>query len=197
LQELLAADKVEAHQAPITQLTYVPERDEMASVAQENVAFVWDVRYPHRSVVRFQITAPGEITQVCPSLVHVAASLQLPSTVAQPTPGWKPLPLVAKRVRVQGGGKASTLQGCKVQVQWVAWRQQWLSMSDNGEFRLWSDDGELTLSFAYNGGSVQTAYIDEEHRLVLAAMADAQVRVFDLDDPVPKAKCVPTFFSFP
>ena len=71
----------------------------------------------------------------------------------------------------------------------MPWREQWLSMSDDGEFRLWSEDGDLVYRFLYNGGSVQAALVDTEHGLVLAAMADMRVRVFDLDDPVPKGRC--------
>ena len=53
-----------AHNAPITALARAPQRSEVASVAQESVAKVWSVAAPQRSVMRFQIQANGEITQV-------------------------------------------------------------------------------------------------------------------------------------
>lgn len=65
MQELQAGRKVCAHNAPITALAYAAERDEVASVAHENVAKVWDVAAPQRSVMKFQIEATGKITQVC------------------------------------------------------------------------------------------------------------------------------------
>jgi WD40 repeat protein len=64
LKEIEAARKVDAHQAPITRLSYAHDRDELASVALENVAKVWDVRRPHESRMRFQVETPGEISQL-------------------------------------------------------------------------------------------------------------------------------------
>jgi WD40 repeat protein len=63
MSELVAGRKVAAHNAPIVALAHAPERAEVASVAQESVAKVWDVAAPQRSVLRFQIEAAGEITQ--------------------------------------------------------------------------------------------------------------------------------------
>lgn len=62
-------------------------------------------------------------------------------------------------------------------------------MSDDGECRLWSDTGAMVYRFLYNGGSVTAVLVDEEHRLVLAAMTDMRMRVFRLDDPIPQARC--------
>jgi hypothetical protein len=64
-------------------------------------------------------------------------------------------------------------------------------MSDDGEVRLWSTAGALAFRFLYRGGSVGACLVDTEHKLVLAAMADMRVRVFDLDDPIPQGRCVP------
>lgn len=75
------------------------------------------------------------------------------------------------------------------QLVWVPWKERWLTMSADGAFRLWSPEGEMVFRFAYNGGAVQAALVDTEHELVLAAMQDARIRVFDLEDPVPKARC--------
>jgi hypothetical protein len=74
------------------------------------------------------------------------------------------------------------------QLLWVPWMDRWLSMSDDGTFLLWTPVGELAYRFAYNGGPVQAALVDEEQKLVLAAMKDAKMRIFDLEDPVPKAR---------
>lgn len=74
------------------------------------------------------------------------------------------------------------------QLLWIPWVERWLSMSDDGTFLLWTPTGELAYRFAFNGGPVQAALVDEEHKLVLAAMKDAKIRVFDMEDPVPKAR---------
>lgn len=75
------------------------------------------------------------------------------------------------------------------QVLWIPWREQWLSTSDDGEFRLWSTAGALMFRFSYNGGSVLSALADCEHELVLVAMADNRIRIFDVADPIPKGRC--------
>lgn len=63
MQEIEAGRKVEAHQAPTSGLAYCAERDELASIALENVAKVWDVRLPHASRLRFQVEVRGEMSQ--------------------------------------------------------------------------------------------------------------------------------------
>lgn len=63
MQEIEAGRKVEAHQAPASGLSYCEERNELASIALENVAKVWDVRSPHSSRLRFQVEARGEMAQ--------------------------------------------------------------------------------------------------------------------------------------
>lgn len=62
--EIESGRKEEAHQAPICRLSYSEERNEMGSVALENVAKVWDVSRPTDSRIRFQLETPGEISQV-------------------------------------------------------------------------------------------------------------------------------------
>eukprot|EP00892_Ulva_mutabilis_P011728 jgi/Ulvmu1/8928/UM005_0019.1 len=136
MQEIEAGRKVEAHQAPVSGLSYCAERDELASSALENVAKVWDVRSPHASRLVFQVEARGEIAQFV----------------------------------------------------WVPWRSLWCSFSGDGVASLWSTEGEAVFQFNYNGGLVQTALVDSESRVVLAAMQDCVIRVFDLEDPVPKAR---------
>lgn len=118
MQEITDGRKVEAHQAAVSGLAYCPDRDELASIALENVAKVWDVRYPHASRLRFQVEARGEMAQFV----------------------------------------------------WIPWRSLWCSFSGDGVARLWSTDGEAVFQFNYNGGLVQTAFVDSDNRVVLAAM---------------------------
>lgn len=122
MQEIEAGRKVEAHQAPASGLSYCAERDELASIALENVAKVWDVRSPHASRLLFQVEVRGEIAQFV----------------------------------------------------WVPWRSLWCSFSGDGVVRLWSTDGEAIFQFNYNGGLVQTALVDTDRRVVLAAMQARQ-----------------------
>lgn len=118
MQEIETGRKVEAHQAPVSGLSYCAERDELASIALENVAKVWDVRSPHSSRLLFQVEARGEMAQFV----------------------------------------------------WVPWRALWCSFSGDGVVRLWSTEGEPVYQFNYNGGLVQTALVDSDHRVVLATM---------------------------
>lgn len=53
----------------LCRLSYSEARNEMASVALENVAKVWDVSRPSDSRMCFQLETPGEISQVSFSLL--------------------------------------------------------------------------------------------------------------------------------
>ena len=61
-------------------------------------------------------------------------------------------------------------------------------MSDDETIRLWSIEGAMVYMFGYHGGSANAMYIDNVHRLVIAATQDCYMRVYDLEDPAPKAK---------
>lgn len=137
MTEIESGRKEEAHQAPICRLSYSEDRNEMASVALENVAKVWDVSRPSDSRIRFQLETPGEISQ----LHH------------------------------------------------IPWKACWCTMSTDGVVRLWNDEnGEMIFQFNYNGGLVQSVLVDVEEQVVLAAMQDAVIRVFNLSDPIPQAR---------
>ena len=65
-------------------------------------------------------------------------------------------------------------------------------MSTDGVARLWNDEnGEMIFQFNYNGGLVQSVLVDVEEQVVLAAMQDAVIRVFNLSDPIPQARSAP------
>lgn len=65
----------------------------------------------------------------------------------------------------------------------------WLSMSTDGVARLWGEEnGDMIFQFNFNGGLVHTMLVDEDQRVVLAAMQDCAIRVFDLSDPIPQTR---------
>lgn len=64
-------------------------------------------------------------------------------------------------------------------------------MSRDGVLRLWHDEtGDMMFQFNYNGGLVQSVLVDAEEKVILATMQDAVIRVLDLSDPIPQARCV-------
>lgn len=79
-----------------------------------------------------------------------------------------------------------------MQAAWVPFREQWATLSDDHECRLWTTDGRLAWRFLTNGGSATAMLVDNEHKLLLAAFADLKMRVFDLEDPMPKGRCKTT-----
>lgn len=71
-------------------------------------------------------------------------------------------------------------------------------MSTDGVMRLWDDEkGDMVFQFNYNGGMVQSVLVDTEEKVVLAAMQDAVIRVLNLTDPIPQARCCEPTFPFP
>lgn len=78
------------------------------------------------------------------------------------------------------------------QVRWIPWRNVWVTSSDDEAIRLWRRTGGMEFKFSYNGGPVTSMLVDEQHQLLLVGMQDSIVRTFDLLDPVPKVKYVPT-----
>jgi WD40 repeat protein len=63
-------------------------------------------------------------------------------------------------------------------------------MSTDGVVRLWDDEsGTMNFQFNYNGGLVQSVLVDIEEKVVVATMQDAVIRVLNLSDPIPQARC--------
>ena len=63
-------------------------------------------------------------------------------------------------------------------------------MSTDGVMRLWGDEkGDMVFQFNYNGGMVQSVLVDAEEKVVLAAMQDGVIRVLNLTNPIPQARC--------
>jgi hypothetical protein len=76
-----------------------------------------------------------------------------------------------------------------MQMQYIPWKAAWCSLSADGVARLWGDEhGEMRFQYNFNGGLVQSMLVDEEQKVVLAAMQDCVIRVFDLSDPIPQAR---------
>eukprot|EP01023_Acetabularia_acetabulum_P027477 TRINITY_DN26010_c1_g1_i3.p1 TRINITY_DN26010_c1_g1~~TRINITY_DN26010_c1_g1_i3.p1 ORF type:complete len:273 (+),score=24.28 TRINITY_DN26010_c1_g1_i3:172-990(+) len=83
------------------------------------------------------------------------------------------------------------MMGAQVkEVRWINWSSQWISSDDDDSIRLWNVDGEQVHCFSYNGGSVYKMVVDSFNQLILTATLDKCVRVFDLKDPIPKARYV-------
>jgi hypothetical protein len=73
------------------------------------------------------------------------------------------------------------------QVRWVNYRSCWATAADDDMIRLWSPEGVKLQQFTYNGGSVQSLFIDSINQLLVASMLDKNIYVWDLDDPMPQA----------
>lgn len=74
------------------------------------------------------------------------------------------------------------------QIRWVAYRSCWVTAADDDMMRLWSPEGVKLHQFAYSGGSVQSLFVDNVNQLLVAAMLDKNAYVYDLDDPMPRAR---------
>lgn len=73
------------------------------------------------------------------------------------------------------------------QVRWVSYRSCWATAADDDMIRLWSPEGVKLQQFTYNGGSVQSLFVDSINQLLVASMLDKNVYVWNLDEPMPQA----------
>mmetsp|Transcript_26880 Transcript_26880/g.86343 ORF Transcript_26880/g.86343 Transcript_26880/m.86343 type:complete len:403 (-) Transcript_26880:37-1245(-) len=87
--------------------------------------------------------------------------------------------------------------GVVTQCKWVNFptvqgKMAWATSADDETIRLWSGDGQQLFAFTYRSDSVTTMVVDPVNKLLLAAMTDRVVRVFDLttveENPLPIRK---------
>mmetsp|Transcript_33374 Transcript_33374/g.84557 ORF Transcript_33374/g.84557 Transcript_33374/m.84557 type:complete len:866 (-) Transcript_33374:212-2809(-) len=175
-----------AHDTPIQCLEYCPERDELATCGMGNKVKVWDVKRP--SAVRPKLVLNHADHDAADSDDEEGGSRARKTNMMWLTRSDMPnLPTATNPLVEETIKKAARDVPEVTQVRWVGYRGVWATAADDDMLRLWGTDGTKLHQFAYTGGSVQALYVDNVNKLLVAAMLDKAVCVYDLDDPIPRA----------
>lgn len=73
-------------------------------------------------------------------------------------------------------------------MRWISFEANWITSADDDVIRIWNKEGEFLRFFNYEGGSVQSIYIDEINKVIVMTMLDKCIRLFKGKDPVPIMK---------
>lgn len=186
--------EAEAHDTPIQCLEHCPERQEIATCAMGNKVKIWSIAEPLRPRL-VRVLDHGEAS---------SSNRASPSAngAADVDNGKKTNMTWLTRSDMDGLPEAATTNDLVAealrnvhqdvpevtQVRWVPFRGCWVTAADDEIIRLWSPEGAVLHAFSFEGSSVQCMYVDTTHEVLVAAMLDRNAYLYDLDDPIPKAK---------
>ncbi|KAG2444756.1 hypothetical protein HXX76_001500 [Chlamydomonas incerta] len=176
-----------AHDSPLQCLEYCEERDELATCGMGNKVKIWNVKKPAQ--VKHVLSLDHADTPDAGGDDEAAGTGRGPKT----NMNWLTKSDIAGLPSATGIVLETIQQANRdvpevTQVRWVAFRHCWVTAADDDTIRLWNPDGHKLQQFTYTGGSVQSIYVDNSNRLLVAAMLNRTAFVYDLDDPMPLAR---------
>eukprot|EP00891_Asterochloris_glomerata_P008102 jgi/Astpho2/8102/fgenesh1_pg.00120_%23_63_t len=172
-----ASDVVLGHGHRVTGLCLLPPGNVLASVSHDRCLRLWDLQtFRLIKTVKDAHETPLQGIDCSPERMELITCAMDSFAYV-----WD-----AREVRTKCALTGHT--GEVTQVKWVPWRESWLTCSDDDTIRLWDVEGCATMSIPYKGGAVQTVLVDCANQLLLAAMLDRVIRVYDLGSPQPLMK---------
>lgn len=176
-----------AHDTPIQCLDYCAMREELASCGMGNKVKIWDLSRPQSMKLKLVLdhSEHGEGADGDSPKRNAKKSnmMWLTKSDIEGLPQ-KAAPGMVEETIMNADRDVPEV----TQVRWVNYRQVWVTAADDDIIRIWNPQGVKMHYFTYTGGSIQCLYVDEVNQLLLAAMLDKTAYVYDLDDPLPKAK---------